>query len=50
MPYSRVPDSVIPGEHGLVHAIVLNDRVHILTVGTAGEVAVVGHRAKRVPW
>ena len=40
IPLHSIPDEVIEGEHGLVRAIVLNDRVHALTVDTAGEVAV----------
>ena len=40
MSYSSVPNPGIPGEHGLVHAIVLNNKVHVLTVGTANEVVV----------
>lgn len=39
-PYNKAPDSVIPGSHGLVRAILLNDRIHALTVDTKGEVAV----------
>ncbi|KAL4067662.1 hypothetical protein J3A83DRAFT_4543660 [Scleroderma citrinum] len=39
-PYNKVPDSVIPGSRGLVRAILLNDRMHALTVDTKGEVAV----------
>ncbi|ESK85811.1 wd repeat containing protein 48 [Moniliophthora roreri MCA 2997] len=34
------PDSVIPGDNGLVRCIILNDRIHVLTVDTAGEVGV----------
>ena len=33
-------DEVIEGEHGLVRCVMLNDRMHALTVDTAGEVAV----------
>ncbi|KAI6005914.1 hypothetical protein EDD15DRAFT_2154574 [Pisolithus albus] len=39
-PYNVAPDSVIPGSRGLVRAILLNDRMHALTVDTKGEVAV----------
>ncbi|KAG6332035.1 hypothetical protein ID866_7055 [Astraeus odoratus] len=39
-PYNSKPDSIIPGSHGLVRAILLNDRIHALTVDTEGEVAV----------
>ncbi|KAI6150734.1 hypothetical protein BKA82DRAFT_122050 [Pisolithus tinctorius] len=39
-PYNAAPDSVILGSHGLVRAILLNDRMHALTVDTKGEVAV----------
>ncbi|KAI8976307.1 hypothetical protein BD414DRAFT_539301 [Trametes punicea] len=40
MPLRQEPDEVIEGEHGLVRCVMLNDRVHALTVDTAGEVAV----------
>lgn len=39
-PLLEVPDFVIQGENGLVRSIILNDRMHVLTVDTAGEVAV----------
>lgn len=39
-PYSATPDSVILGSHGLLRGILLNDRMHALTVDTKGEVAV----------
>ncbi|KAG1750625.1 uncharacterized protein EDB91DRAFT_1108492 [Suillus paluster] len=39
-PLNASPDAVIPGSHGLVRAILLNDRMHALTVDTNGEVAV----------
>jgi hypothetical protein len=32
-------DNVIDGDHGLVRSIMLNDRIHVLTVDTSGEVA-----------
>ncbi|TFK51249.1 WD40 repeat-like protein [Heliocybe sulcata] len=40
VPFAKVPDHVIEGDHGLVRSIILNDRMHALTVDTAGEVAV----------
>ncbi|KAG6916840.1 hypothetical protein DXG01_005139 [Tephrocybe rancida] len=40
VPLRAEPEDVIAGEHGLVRSIVLNDRVHALTVDTSGEVAV----------
>ncbi|KAF8152379.1 hypothetical protein B0H34DRAFT_724941 [Crassisporium funariophilum] len=40
VPLSTEPDDIIPGDHGLVRSIILNDRIHALTVDTAGEVAV----------
>ncbi|KZT64082.1 WD40 repeat-like protein [Daedalea quercina L-15889] len=40
VPYNHEPDDVVQGEHGLVRCAMLNDRVHVLTVDTAGEVAV----------
>ncbi|KAG0697829.1 hypothetical protein DFH29DRAFT_811144 [Suillus ampliporus] len=39
-PLNVNPDAVIAGSHGLVRAILLNDRMHALTVDTKGEVAV----------
>ena len=39
-PLCSAPDDVIEGEHGLVRSVILNDRIHALTVDTAGEVAV----------
>jgi len=39
-PLLGVPDHVIQGETGLVRSIILNNRMHALTVDTAGEVAV----------
>ncbi|KAI6166983.1 hypothetical protein EDD17DRAFT_1773978 [Pisolithus thermaeus] len=39
-PYNVAPESVMPGSRGLVRAILLNDRMHALTVDTKGEVAV----------
>ncbi|KAH9931751.1 hypothetical protein B0H21DRAFT_699788 [Amylocystis lapponica] len=40
VPLCDTPDEVVQGEHGLVRCALLNDRVHALTVDTAGEVAV----------
>lgn len=40
VPLYTVPDLVIPGDHGLVRSVILNDRIHALTVDTSGEVAV----------
>lgn len=39
-PLLDAPDYVIRGETGLVRSIILNNRMHALTVDTAGEVAV----------
>ena len=39
-PLCSKPDEIIYGEHGLVRSIILNDRIHALTVDTRGEVAV----------
>ena len=40
IPLRLEADEVIHGEHGLVRCMMLNDRMHALTVSTAGEVAV----------
>ncbi|EIN04141.1 WD40 repeat-like protein [Punctularia strigosozonata HHB-11173 SS5] len=40
VPLRDAPEEVLAGERGLVRAAVLNDRMHALTVDTAGEVAV----------
>ncbi|GLB43006.1 putative protein with domain of unknown function (DUF3337) [Lyophyllum shimeji] len=40
IPLQSEPEDVIRGEHGLVRSIILNDRIHALTVDTSGEVAV----------
>ena len=40
VPLLTVPDEVIKGDHGLVRSVVLNDRIHVLTVDTSGEVKV----------
>ncbi|KDQ17381.1 hypothetical protein BOTBODRAFT_30189 [Botryobasidium botryosum FD-172 SS1] len=37
---SAEPDDVISGTYGLVRSIILNDRIHALTVDMAGEVAI----------
>lgn len=39
-PFNSNPDMVIAGSRGLVRAVLLNDRMHALTVDTIGEVAV----------
>lgn len=39
-PFNSSPDAVIAGSRGLVRAVLLNDRMHALTVDTIGEVAV----------
>lgn len=39
-PFNSNPDMVITGSRGLVRAVLLNDRMHALTVDTIGEVAV----------
>lgn len=38
-PLRKKPDSVIAGRPGLVRSLMLNDRQHVLTVDTEGEVA-----------
>lgn len=38
-PLRSEPDEILRGSHGLVRGVLLNDRVHALTVDTAGEVA-----------
>ncbi|KZT03081.1 uncharacterized protein LAESUDRAFT_660442 [Laetiporus sulphureus 93-53] len=40
VPLNREPDEVVQGDCGLVRCAMLNDRMHALTVDTAGEVAV----------
>ncbi|KAH6904034.1 hypothetical protein BKA70DRAFT_1299328 [Coprinopsis sp. MPI-PUGE-AT-0042] len=40
IPYCNHPDDIMEGEAGLVRSVILNDRIHALTVDTAGEVAV----------
>ncbi|KAG8217527.1 hypothetical protein J3R82DRAFT_5676 [Butyriboletus roseoflavus] len=39
-PFNSNPDMVITGSRGLVRAVLLNDRMHALTVDTMGEVAI----------
>jgi len=39
-PLLKNPDHVVQGDTGLVRSIILNNRMHALTVDTAGEVAV----------
>ncbi len=39
-PLRSLPDDVMKGSYGLVRSVILNDRVHALTVDAAGEVAV----------
>jgi WD repeat-containing protein 48 len=40
VPLYSAPDDVVLGDHGLVRSIILNDRIHALTVDISGEVAV----------
>ncbi|KAG8931408.1 hypothetical protein FRC01_001355 [Tulasnella sp. 417] len=40
VPFQAKPNDVIQGTHGLVRSVILSDRIHALTVDTAGEVAV----------
>lgn len=40
VPLVSEPDVVISGDHGLVRSLMLNDRMHVLTVDTSGEVMV----------
>lgn len=40
VPLEPEPDAVIQGEHGIVRSIVLNDRMHALTIDTSGCIAV----------
>lgn len=40
VPLQSMPDEIIEGEHGLIRAIILNDRIHALTVDTASSVAI----------
>lgn len=40
VPLYTEPDDVIRGDHGLVRSIILNDRIHALTVDTSGTVEV----------
>lgn len=38
-PLRKTPDEIIAGRHGLVRALMLNDRQHVLTADTGGQVA-----------
>lgn len=38
-PLRATPDAIIPGRHGLVRALVLNDRQHVLAADTSGQVS-----------
>lgn len=40
VPLYSAPDDIVHGDHGLVRSVVLNDRIHALTVDISGEVAV----------
>ncbi|KAG6889626.1 hypothetical protein C0992_004582 [Termitomyces sp. T32_za158] len=40
VPLEAEPEDVITGEHGLVRSVILNDKMHALTIDTSGEVAV----------
>jgi WD repeat-containing protein 48 len=40
VPLYSAPDDIIHGDHGLVRSVILNDRIHALTVDISGEVAV----------
>ena len=40
VPLHTAPESTIPGDSGLIRCIILNDRIHALTVDTSGQVAV----------
>lgn len=40
VPLHATPDDIVHGDHGLVRSVILNDRVHALTVDISGEVAV----------
>lgn len=39
-PLRQTPDEIIKGRHGLIRALMLNDRQHALTIDTGGQVAV----------
>ncbi|KAF8901320.1 hypothetical protein CPB84DRAFT_1747077 [Gymnopilus junonius] len=41
-PFCSAPDEVIEGSAGLVRSVILNDRMHVLTVDTSGKVGVGG--------
>jgi len=40
VPLYSAPDDIVRGDYGLVRSIILNDRIHALTVDISGEVAV----------
>jgi WD repeat-containing protein 48 len=40
VPLYSNPDDIVWGDHGLVRSVILNDRIHALTVDISGEVAV----------
>ncbi|KAF9510485.1 hypothetical protein BS47DRAFT_1300152, partial [Hydnum rufescens UP504] len=40
LPLRTQPEGTLHGSHGLVRSVILNDRIHALTVDTAGEVAI----------
>jgi WD repeat-containing protein 48 len=40
LPLRTQPEAILHGSHGLVRSLILNDRIHALTVDTAGEVAI----------
>ncbi|KZP25889.1 WD40 repeat-like protein [Athelia psychrophila] len=39
-PLYSTPDDIVQGDHGLVRSVILNDRIHALTVDISGQVAV----------
>jgi WD repeat-containing protein 48 len=40
VPLHSAPDDIVHGDHGLVRSVIINDRIHALTVDISGEVAV----------
>lgn len=40
MPLYSTPEDIVHGDHGLVRSVILNNRIHALTVDISGEVAV----------
>ena len=40
VPLYSTPDDIVRGDYGLVRSIILNDRIHALTVDISGEVAI----------